>query len=183
MHQDQKRLTRGSSAVRTVAVCAIAAAAVLVGVARPAGAGQAAATAPAAGSPIVSAAAPPDYVIGPDDLLTVVFWRDKDLTTDATVRPDGKISLPLIGDIQAAGERPEQLRLRLIEALSKFVQSPAVSVQVKAINSRRVFIVGAVAKPGGYQLSDSLTVVQLIAMAGGLTDFARRDAKIGRAHV
>jgi polysaccharide export outer membrane protein len=116
------------------------------------------------------------YVIGPDDVLTITVWGQNDLAADVLVRPDGKISLPLVGDIQAAGVTPEQLRQRLIEALARFVQSPAVAVQVKAINSRRVFIVGAVAKPGVYQLSDSLTVVQLIAMAGGLTDFADRNA-------
>jgi polysaccharide export outer membrane protein len=116
------------------------------------------------------------YVIGPDDVLAITVWQQRDLTTEALVRPDGKISFPLIGDIQAAGLTPERLRQRLIEALGTFVQSPQVSVQVRQINSRRAFITGAVVKPGGYQLSESMTVVQLIAMAGGLTVFAKADA-------
>ncbi len=118
---------------------------------------------------------PPGYVIGSEDVLNVVFWREKDLSTEVTVRPDGKISLPLINDIQTAGLTPEQLRVRITEAAGKFVQDPTVSVVVKTINSRRVYIVGQVAKPGPYALSAPITVMQLIAMAGGLHEFADRE--------
>ena len=118
---------------------------------------------------------PPDYVIGPDDMLTIVFWRDKDMSTDVAVRPDGKISLPLVNEIQAAGLTPEQLRLTVTEAASKLIEDPTVSVVVRQINSRRVFVIGQVAKPGPYPLTGPTTVLQMIAIAGGLLEYA--DAK------
>jgi polysaccharide export outer membrane protein len=118
---------------------------------------------------------PGDYVIGPDDVLTVVFWRDKDMSSDVSVRPDGKISLPVINEVTASGLTPEQLRVELTKAASKFIADPTVSVVVKAMNSRRVFITGMVHKGGQYPLSGPTTVMQLIAMAGGLHEFA--DAK------
>jgi polysaccharide export outer membrane protein len=115
---------------------------------------------------------PPDYVIGPDDVLTVVFWREKELSSEVAVRPDGKITLPLMNDIQAAGLTPEQLRDELTKAAAKYVEGPTVTVVVKAINSRKVFITGMISKPGPYALSGPTTVTQLIAMAGGLHEFA-----------
>ena len=118
---------------------------------------------------------PADFVIGPDDVLTVVFWREKDMSGDVSVRPDGKISLPLLNDVQASGLTPEQLRVQLTEAASKFIEEPTVTVVVKAINSRRVFITGQVTKPGPYPLAGPTTVLQLIAMAGGVLEYA--DAK------
>ena len=118
-------------------------------------------------------AAPPDYVIGPDDVLTVVFWRDKDMTSDVTVRPDGKITLPLLNDVNAAGLTPEQLRTQLLESASKLFEDPTVVVVVKAINSRKVFVTGNVAKPGVYPVSAPTTVLQMIATAGGLLEYAK----------
>jgi polysaccharide export outer membrane protein len=115
---------------------------------------------------------PADYVIGGDDVLGIVFWRDKDMTTDVQVRPDGKISLPLLNDVQAAGLTPEQLRTSIRDKADKLLEDPTVSVVVKAINSRRVYITGQVGKPGIYPLSDSTTVLQLIAMAGGVGEYA-----------
>jgi polysaccharide export outer membrane protein len=115
---------------------------------------------------------PADYVIGPDDVLTVVFWRDKDLSGDVAVRPDGKISLPLLNDVQASGLTPDQLRVQLTEAATRFVEDPTVTVIVKEINSRKVFITGQVAKPGPYALAGPTTVLQLIAMAGGVLEYA-----------
>ena len=126
-------------------------------------------------SRVVEAPSAP-YVIGPDDVLTIVAWQQKDLSAEVVVRPDGKISLPLIGDVQAAGLTPDQLRRSLNEGFKAFLSDPAVSVQVRQINSRRVFIVGQVTRPGVYQLTDSMTVLQLIATAGGLTEFTRGDA-------
>lgn len=119
--------------------------------------------------------APPDYVIGPSDVLSIVFWRDESMTTEVVVRPDGKISLPLINDVHAAGLTPEKLREQVTELSSKFLQDPAVSVVVKIINSRVVFITGNVGKGGTYPLMAPTTVLQLIAMAGGLTEWARQD--------
>lgn len=118
---------------------------------------------------------PPDYVIGTDDVLTIVFWREKDLSSEVTVRPDGRISIPVIQDIHAAGLTPEQLRESLTKQAERYVEDPNVTVVVKEINSRRVFITGEVAKPGPYQLTAPVTVVQLIALAGGLLEYA--DAK------
>jgi polysaccharide biosynthesis/export protein len=118
-------------------------------------------------------ALPPGYVIGPDDLLGVLFWRDKDMSGDVAVRPDGKISLPLLNEIDAAGLTPEQLREKLTTAASKFLEEPNVTVVVKQINSRKVHITGAVAKPGAYPLTAPTTVLQLISMAGGLSEFAK----------
>jgi polysaccharide biosynthesis/export protein len=127
---------------------------------------------PAAPSAAATVALPADYVIGPDDVLTVFFWREKDLSGDVQVRPDGRISLPLLNDVEAAGLTPEQLRVRITQAADKFIDDPTVTVVVKAINSRRVFITGQVSKPGVYPLGGPMTVVQLIAMAGGVLEYA-----------
>jgi polysaccharide export outer membrane protein len=99
----------------------------------PATSAQAAA---AAARPPAGTATPPDYVIGPNDVLTLVFWRDKDMSGDVSVRPDGKISVPLVNDVQAAGLTPDQLRQQLTTAAAKYVQDPTVTVVVKEINSR-----------------------------------------------
>lgn len=115
---------------------------------------------------------PTDYVIGPDDKLAVLFWRDESMTADVTVRPDGKISLPLLNEVHVAGLTPEQLRTFIIGAAKKFVADPTVSVVVREINSRKVYITGLVSHPGAYSLTAPTTVLQLIAIAGGLTDFA-----------
>jgi polysaccharide biosynthesis/export protein len=119
----------------------------------------------------VAAQAEPDYIIGPDDVLSVVFWRDKDLTGDVVVRPDGKISLPLVNDIQAGGLTPNQLREAIDAVARRYVSEPSVTVVVKQINSRRVFITGQVEKPGPYPLGGRMTVLQLISIAGGLKEF------------
>ena len=119
--------------------------------------------------------APADYVIGPEDLLSIVFWRDKDLSGDVVVRPDGRISLPLLNEFEAAGLTTEQLREKLMAAADKYVQDPQVTVIVKQINSRRVFVTGMVNKPGPYSLMSATTVIQLLAMAGGLQDYAAKD--------
>jgi polysaccharide export outer membrane protein len=118
---------------------------------------------------------PAGYTIGTDDVLSIVFWRDKDMSADVVVRPDGKISLPLLNDVDAAGLTPEQLRAKLTEAASKFVTDPNATVVVKEIKSRKVFITGNVTKPGPYPLNGEMTVLQLVAVAGGLLEYA--DAK------
>jgi polysaccharide export outer membrane protein len=124
-------------------------------------------------NPPAPAAAPsPAYVIGPEDVLSVVFWRDKEMTTDVVVRPDGKISLPVLNEIDAAGLTPEQLQQRILHAASRYVEHPSAPVIVKEIKSRRVFITGQVNKPGEYVLIGPMRVVQLIALAGGLQEFA-----------
>jgi polysaccharide biosynthesis/export protein len=115
---------------------------------------------------------PPGYKIGPDDVLHVMFWRDKDLTNEVTVRPDGRITLPLLNDIVAAGLTPDELRAKLTSEAQRYVEDPNVTVVVKQINSRKVFITGMVGKPGVYPLAGNMTVLQLISMAGGLNEYA-----------
>jgi len=115
---------------------------------------------------------PPGYVIGTEDVLTVVVWREPDMSAETVVRPDGVITLPLINEVRAAGLTPEQLRQQLTVAAAKFVAEPSVSVSVKAINSRKAYIVGQVSKPGTYPLVAPMTVVQLITVAGGLLEYA-----------
>ena len=119
-----------------------------------------------------SIALPRDYVVGPDDVLAIVFWRDKEISAEVIVRPDGKISLPLLNDIQAAGYTPEQLRELIDKAAAKFIADPNAAVVVKGINSRKAFITGNVSKAGSYPLTSEMTVLQLIAVAGGLQEYA-----------
>ena len=119
---------------------------------------------------------PPDYVIGPDDVLAVLFWREKDLSAEqVAVRPDGKITLPLINDVQAAGLTPDQLRDAVQKAASQFVEDANATIVVRAINSRRFFVTGQVGKPGPYPLSGPITVLQALALAGGTVEFAKTD--------
>ena len=131
---------------------------------------QAAPSALAGGSPIVEP--PAGFVIGPGDVLSIVFWRDKEMSSQVTVRPDGKITLPLLNEVQAAGLTPADLRARLTAESKRFFETANVTVVVQQINSLKVFITGQVAKPGPYPLIAPTTVLQLISMAGGLKDFA-----------
>jgi polysaccharide export outer membrane protein len=131
-------------------------------------------TSPAA--PVIPAVVnpPADYLIGIQDSLDVVVWREKDMSAEGVeVRPDGKISLPLINDIQAAGLTVEQLRSTISEAAAKFVMEPTVSVVIKKINSRQVAITGQVGKPAQYPLLGRMTVVDLISVAGGVAEYAK----------
>ncbi len=116
----------------------------------------------------------PTYVIGTDDVLAVVFWELPSHGAEVAVRPDGKITLPLLNDIQAAGLTPDQLRAAITTASAKFIREPAVSVIVKQINSRKVFVTGQVGRPGPYPLTQPTTVLQMLAMAGGAADFAKK---------
>lgn len=128
----------------------------------------AAVAAPRPTDPVV----PPGYVIGADDLLSIVYWKDKDMSADAKVRPDGRIALPLINEVHAAGLTPEQLHKKLIEESKKYMEDANITVVVREINSRRAFITGEVNKPGPYPLTSPTTVMQLISLAGGLRDYA-----------
>lgn len=126
--------------------------------------------------PTVSGAVPAGYVIGPDDALGVLFWRDKDMSVEQTVvRPDGMITLPLLNDIKAAGLTPEQFREAIVKAASQYIEDPNVTVVIKQINSRKVYVTGAVLKPGSFSLTTPTTVMQALAMAGGLSEFAKKD--------
>jgi polysaccharide export outer membrane protein len=117
-----------------------------------------------------------DYVIGTEDVLGIVFWREPTLSADVVVRPDGKISLPLINDVHVTGQTPDQVRQLLVKLADRFVDTPQPSVVVRQINSRRVFITGNVERPGAFPLLRTTTVVQLIALAGGLREFANKNS-------
>ncbi|PYR93359.1 MAG: hypothetical protein DMF84_10240 [Acidobacteria bacterium] len=121
------------------------------------------------------AVTPPGYLIGPEDVLAILFWNDKTISGDVVVRPDGKITTPLLNDIQAAGLTPDELRVRLNEEASHYIEDPNATVVVKQINSRKVFITGEVEKAGAYTLTGPMTVLQLVANAGGFKEYARRD--------
>lgn len=157
------------SLTRCVAAAAVIGAASIASAQAP----QAAPTnSPATPAAVEGVSLPNGYLIGADDVLSVVFWRDKDMSVDVTVRPDGKISLPLLNEIQAAGLTPEQLRSHLIEAASKYIEEPNATVVVREVRSRKVFITGNVAKPASYPLTGEMNVIQLIAQAGGLLEYA-----------
>ena len=115
---------------------------------------------------------PATYVIGPDDILLVRVWREAELSGQFAVRPDGKISLPLVNEVQAAGQTPPQLAASITEGLEKYMTHPEVSVAVQQVNSKKYFINGEVQKPGAYPLVVPTTVLEALTHAGGFRDFA-----------
>jgi polysaccharide export outer membrane protein len=115
-----------------------------------------------------------DYVIGPEDVLDIAVWDNAQMSRTVPVRPDGKISLPLLNDIQAEGLTAMQLRAQLTTALSRFIPDPVVSVIVRDIHSFKVTIIGEVKQPGRQELRSRSTVLDALAMAGGFTDYASR---------
>ena|SRR5688572_3702667 len=138
--------------------------------AAPAAPPQGAAAKPQAASPAI-VTPPSDYVIGPADVLSISYRNEKDMTGDYIVRPDGKITLPYLGDIDAVGVPPEKLMEQLVKASDKLFVNPTITVGVKAINSRKVSITGFVEKPGQYDILAPMDVVQLISLAGGLREY------------
>jgi polysaccharide biosynthesis/export protein len=123
-------------------------------------------------APKKSATDDPNYVIGPQDVLDISVWKEPELTRAVPVRPDGKISMPLLNDVQAAGRTPLQLTADITAGLRKFVTDPQVTVIVSTINSQRVFILGEVNRAGAYPLLPNMTVLQALSSAGGLTIYA-----------
>jgi polysaccharide export outer membrane protein len=115
---------------------------------------------------------PPGYVIGADDLLSIRFWADTQLSSDVVVRPDGKISLPLLNDVQAAGMTPEQLNQALEKAATKFIAEPDVTVIVREVRSRKVYVLGQVARPSQVALNVDMNVLQVLTSVGGLLEYA-----------
>jgi polysaccharide export outer membrane protein len=114
-----------------------------------------------------------EYIIGAEDVLNINVWKEPDVTRTVPVRPDGKISLPLIGDIMADGLTPKQLEANLAKALGAYIDSPQVTVTVSEVRSQKFNIVGEVGKPGTYALNGPMTVLDALAAAGGLRDFAK----------
>lgn len=114
------------------------------------------------------------FIIGNDDVLAISVWKEPDLTKAVPVRSDGKISLPLVGEMQAAGKTPMQLEKDISEKLKSFITAPEVTVIVQQVLSRKFNVLGQVAKPGAYPLTAATTIVDALAIAGGLRDFAKK---------
>ena len=114
--------------------------------------------------------------MGPTDILAVNVWKEPDVSRTVTVRSDGKISLPLAGELQAAGMTPRQLEQEITKKLSSYISDPEVTVIVQESKSHLVNIMGQVARPGSYLLTNSMTVLDAIAMAGGFRDFAKQKS-------
>jgi polysaccharide export outer membrane protein len=114
----------------------------------------------------------PGFTIGPEDVLGVLVWREADVSGDVTVRADGMVTLPLIRDVKAAGLTPNELAEQIQTSLREFITDASVTIVVRQMNSRKVYITGEVGKPGAYPLTAQTTVMQFIAIAGGLTEFA-----------
>ncbi len=114
-----------------------------------------------------------EYKIGPQDMVRVDVWKEPDLSRTIPVRPDGKISLPLLNDVQAAGLTAMQLAAAIREGLTKYITNPQVTVTVAEINSQRVYVTGEVMRPGAQPLLPGMTVLQALTSAGGFTQFAK----------
>jgi polysaccharide biosynthesis/export protein len=130
---------------------------------------------PASDHDTAAAIASEDFIIGSEDVLEIKVWREPDLSTRAVVRPDGKIGVTLLGDVQASGLTPTELKQSVAAKMTRFVEQPEVSVVVVEIHSQVVHLIGSVARPGAYTLGGPLTVVELLARAGGLMDIARSE--------
>lgn len=128
---------------------------------------------PAAGATGVGAPVDPKtYKLGPEDIIRVVVWREPELSGMMMVRPDGKITMPLVGEVQASGATPDELSRQIVEALSKVMTKPEVFVQVQTVNSRRYYITGMVNKVGQFPLVTPTTVMEALSSAGGLQEYA-----------
>lgn len=119
--------------------------------------------------------APAEFALGPEDLLKVTVWKSPDLSGEVTIRPDGTVSMPLIGDVPAAGLTANMLAKRISEKLTEYVSSPVVTVQVKEVNSYFIYVLGEVVRPGKYPLKSYANVVQGISLAGGFAPFASKN--------
>ena len=128
----------------------------------------------ASSQPAVADGCRGEYVIGPEDVLDIAVWENTALTRTVPVRPDGKISLPLLNDVHAAGLTPMALRERLAEGLTDYIPSPVVSVLVREVHSFKVAVIGQVKAAGRYEIKDRATVLDVLAMAGGVTEYAAR---------
>ena len=116
-----------------------------------------------------------EYRLGPEDVIEVFVWKQPDLSTTAVIRPDGKVSLPLLGELEATGKSAVQLQDEVTKRLLQYVADPMVNVIVKEVNSPKISVLGQVNKPDRYHIKQRLTVLDAIALAGGFTDFAKRD--------
>jgi polysaccharide export outer membrane protein len=125
--------------------------------------------------------AEPGYRLGPEDVLEISVWKEEALKKDVLVRPDGGLSFPLIGDVQAAGRTVEELRTEIAKRLEKFIPDPVVSVLLQKVVSNKIYVIGRVAKPGEFPAGRYVDVLQALSMAGGLTPFAdEKDIRVLR---
>lgn len=127
-----------------------------------------------------AAAVSADYVIGVEDMLSVSVWKEPELTKNVNVRPDGKITFPLVGDLQASGKTPSQLAKTLTESLGRFIKEPIVTVTVEQINNFKVYMIGEVGSQGELTLKRRTRLLQAIALAGGLSPYANKTIVIVR---
>ncbi len=117
---------------------------------------------------------PHAYRLGPDDVIGIQVWREADLSRELSIRPDGRITLPLAGELKAADLTPAQLGEEITKALTQFINNPQVTVTVLAVRSKRYYISGEVGRPGAYPLASPITVFEALTMAGGFRDFANK---------
>ncbi len=115
------------------------------------------------------------YRLSPEDVLVISVWKEEGLTQEVLVRPDGRISFPLIGHLQAAGLTPEQVQKEIVKRLKKFMPDPSVTVMVKSVAGNKIYVIGKVARPGPFPIGSPTDVMQALAMAGGLTPYAKPD--------
>jgi polysaccharide export outer membrane protein len=116
-----------------------------------------------------------EYRLGPDDVIEVFVWKEPDLSTTVVVRPDGKVSLPLIGEMPANGKTSAELQIEVTVKLKQLVADPVVNVIVKEVNSAKVSVLGEVKNPGVYKIKDRATLLDAVALAGGFTEYAKRN--------
>lgn len=127
-------------------------------------------------SPVPPASVPPEnYVLGPSDQLQITVFGQPDLTTPATIRPDGMIDLPLVGEVKAAGKTAAQLETELVRLYRRYLKAPSISVAIRQFQMNHVYVMGEVAKPGRYELTDNMTVLDALTLAGGPTHLANLD--------
>jgi polysaccharide export outer membrane protein len=129
----------------------------------------------------VKAAAPPntssdEFVIGPGDVLAINVWKETEISKVIPVRSDGRISLPLIGEVQSSGLTPKQLEAEIAKRLKDYIADPSVTVVVQEVRSQKINVLGMVARPGSFPITSSLTVLDAIALAGGFRDFAKQKS-------
>jgi polysaccharide biosynthesis/export protein len=122
--------------------------------------------------PMAAPIDPRTYVIGPEDILSIHVWREQELSSAVQVRPDGKITLPLIGELEAAGQTPEGLKTKIVEALQEYIVKPEVIVSIRSVLSRKYYITGEVNRPGPFPLVVPTTVLEALSNAGGFREFA-----------
>ncbi|GMR09007.1 MAG: hypothetical protein BMS9Abin26_2019 [Gammaproteobacteria bacterium] len=122
------------------------------------------------------AGAGPGYKLAPEDVLEISVWKEEGLQREVLVRPDGILSFPLVGSLQAAGHTPEEVRAQLIEKLKKYIPDPVVTVSVKSVAGNKIYVLGKVNRPGVYNVGHYVDVMQALALAGGLTPFAAANS-------